>query len=115
MDLATLVNLVEEANIRREDILLGRGRSYAGHDEMLGNFKRVAQICAILGVDVATPHGACIYMEVQKLDRTCNMLFRQGVMYREAEEIHQDNLDDRRNYIDLLEGLLVDPITREEQ
>ncbi len=109
MDTETLEMLVDNANERRHSIMAGRGGAYAD-DDILSNFKRTSEIAKILGIDITTPVGCALYLEIQKLDRTCNMIFRLGIPYNKYQETQRDNLDDRRNYIDLLEGLLVDSI-----
>jgi len=96
--------IIDNANERRLGIIHQRSEEYASETDVLSNFKRVAEICSILGVNTREPFGCILYMKVHKLDRLCNMLYDR--VNPTITPTIQDTLDDDRNYTDLLEALL---------
>lgn len=96
------LKLIEESWKRRKAIHTKKTHDYATGD-VLSNFKRVAQMVEILGVDPTTPHGmACVYI-ILKMDRFCNLAFRKSGEEPSNEAVG-DTLDDWKNYLDLLEA-----------
>lgn len=102
MDDTEYSKIVEDSWKRRREIHTRKTHDYATED-ILSNFKRVAQIIKILGVDPTTPHGmACVYI-ILKMDRFCNLAFRKSGDQPKNEAI-ADTFDDWKNYLDLLEA-----------
>jgi hypothetical protein len=94
--------LIEESWKRRKTIHTKKSHDYATED-VLSNFKRVAQMIEILGVDPTTPHGiACVYI-ILKMDRFCNLAFRKSGEEPSNEAV-EDTLDDWKSYLDLLDA-----------
>lgn len=102
MDESEYIKIIEDSLKRRRSIHTKKTHDYATED-VLSNFKRVAQIIEILGVDPTTPHGmACVYI-ILKMDRFCNLVFRKKGEEPSNEAV-EDTLDDFKNYLDLLEA-----------
>jgi len=102
MNRAELEDLIYDSYLRRNEITLKKNQDYARSDDVLANFKRVAQVCKILGVDVTQPAGYAELCIVEKLDRYFNLV------YLSAEPNYEslgDTLDDLQNYIDLLRAI----------
>lgn len=95
------LKIVDESSKRRKKIHHKKTGDYATED-VLSNFKRVAQMMDILKIDPTVPHGvACIYI-LLKMDRFCNLVFRKKT--KPANEAVEDTLDDWKNYLDLMEA-----------
>lgn len=95
-----------EAGIKRRAGLHARKRAdYASKEDVLSNFKRVSAAAAALEIDVSTPIGYNVFMELMKLDRKWNLI-RRGVS--PTNESLVDTIDDQITYACLSEGLLVD-------
>ncbi len=105
MDSSWLDFIIDTANERRFNIIHQRSKEYASEEDVLANFKRVAEICDILGVNVRKPSGCILYMKIHKLDRLCNMFYDK--VNPTITPTIQDTLDDDRNYTDLLEAILM--------
>jgi hypothetical protein len=114
MDAIVLNDILNKANQRQTQLLFQRGADYASNSDILGNFKRVAEICAILNVDIGSPLGCSVYMMVHKLDRLCNMHFGEErpptlTWYDDKGNemfLSCDSLDDLRNYTILAEAII---------
>lgn len=101
MDEKEYLEILEKSQIRRRGIHTKKTSDYATED-VLSNFKRVAAIIKILGIDTTTPHGmACVYI-ILKMDRFCNIVFRKNI--EPKNEAVEDTIDDWKNYLDLLEA-----------
>src|SRR4030042_6384820 len=92
---------------RRCQISRSRREGYTRGDDVLSNFKRVGQVCELLGVDVATPTGVALFYTVTKLDRIANLLGKTEYLPKTEDRLI-DSLDDAHNYLDLLSALTVD-------
>jgi len=100
------LKIIEDSWKRRREIHTKKTHDYATED-VLSNFKRVALMIQILGVDPTTPHGmACVYI-LLKIDRFCNLSFRK-VGELPSNEAVGDTLDDMKNYMDLLEACYIE-------
>lgn len=100
------LKIVEESFKRRREIFSKKSKDYATED-VFSNFKRIAKMMEILGIDPTLPHGvACIYI-LLKMDRFCNLTFRKKGSKPQNESI-QDTIDDWKNYLDLLEGIYIE-------
>ena len=88
--------------LRRSKLMENKSHDYADAD-VLSNFKRVAKICRIWGIDVTTPSGCAEYLAILKLDRHFN-LKAQGK--DPANESVDDTFLDLFNYLDLLRAIL---------
>lgn len=96
------LKIVDESYKRRRKIHQNKTKDYATED-VLSNFKRVAEIMKILEIDPTCAHGvACIYI-LLKMDRFCNLVFRKKGKKPNNESV-EDTIDDWKNYLDLLEG-----------
>lgn len=102
MNRATLEDLSYDFFLRRSKLMKAKSHDYADAD-VLSNFKRVAKICRIWGINVATPAGCAEYLAVLKLDRHFN-LKAQGK--DPANESVDDTFLDLANYLDLLRAIL---------
>jgi len=91
--------------LRRFSLSRLKAQDYAGEEDTLSNFKRVAQICETLNVDVSKPEGVATFFIIHKLDRLWRLI-RLG--QTPVNEGLRDTLDDLRNYADLLEAILVE-------
>lgn len=95
------LEILENSIKRRREIHSKKTKDYATKD-VLSNFKRVAKLMEILEIDTTVPHGvACMYI-LLKMDRFCNLVFRQKV--EPKNESVEDTIDDWKNYLDLMEG-----------
>ena len=90
--------------LRRMKLFQLKNEDYAGMDA-LANFKRLAEICKVWGVDVSRPSGCAEYLAILKLDRYFN-LRRQGKSPQ--NESIQDTFMDLANYLDLLHAILTE-------
>lgn len=104
---------LDEALKRRETIFkkrmkirLRKGHDYAVEESIHRNFEAVAKICKILNVDITTSYGTCIFYIILKLDRTCNLLFRQQDKPK-CEALEDTVAVDLPNYVDLLDEILL--------
>jgi len=89
----------------RMAIRIKKGHDYAVEEDVHRNFKAVAKMCEILGVDVSKPWGTCIFYILLKLDRTCNLLFRRKEK-PQCEALEDTVAIDLANYVDLLDEIL---------
>jgi len=90
--------------LRRMKLFQQKNSDYAAEDA-LSNFKRVAAVCKIWGVDVSTPSGVADLYIVMKFDRYFN-LKRQGKT-PENESV-DDTFLDICNYLDLNRAILME-------
>ena len=102
MNRDTFVDGTREFYLRRLLLMSDKSHDYADED-VLSNFKRLAEICKVWGIDVATPSGCAEYLAVLKLDRYFN-LKAQGK--DPANETVDDTFQDLANYLDLLHAIL---------
>jgi len=102
MNRAALEDLSLDLYLRRTKLMAKKSHDYADED-VLANFKRLAEISRIWGVDVTTPSGCAEYLAILKLDRYFN-LKAQGK--NPANESVDDTFLDLANYIDLLHAIL---------
>lgn len=87
--------LFEKVKKEQVDILFKKSADYADQD-VLSNFKRIAKVCEIMGVDVTTPSGITFFFTIHKLDRLAN-LRRKGTPPQ--NESVQDTYNDAHNYL----------------
>ena len=90
--------------LRRMNLFQRKNEDYADEDA-LSNFKRVAAVCKIWGVDVSTPSGVADLYIVMKFDRYFN-LKRQGKTPK--NESLDDTFLDVFNYLDLNRAILME-------
>ena len=102
MEQKDFLKLVQAGFEQRYKIFDKKAHDYATED-CLSNFKRMAQMCTVLKVDMTTPEGATFFYILLKLDRLANLV-NQGKTPK--NESLDDNVNDLQNYIDLLRGLL---------
>ena len=102
MNAAQVEDLSYNAYLRRMELFHLKNQDYAG-DDALANFKRLAKISKVWGIDVHTPAGCAEYLAILKLDRYFN-LKAQGK--DPANESVDDTFQDLFNYLDLLRAIL---------
>ena len=105
MKLEEAKKIQKESFDRRMKIRVLKAHDYATED-LLSNFKRMSRHMKNFEIDVSTPHGTALYMVVHKLDRLCNLAYRQKVAPKNESIL--DNMDDIKNYIDLTEELFIE-------
>ncbi len=104
MNAADYQDRVYEGYLRRHEIHLKKSKDYAGED-VLSNFKRVAETCRRLNVNVQTPEGVALFFTVHKLDRLAKLI---GEGATPANESLADNRDDLIQYVELLDAILAE-------
>ena len=105
--------LLADSVRRREGLHQRKREDYASSDDVLSNFKRVAAAAAALDINVQTPIGYSVFMELMKLDRKWNLI-KRGVS--PINESLTDTTDDQITYACLSEGLLAEKgFLREEK
>lgn len=80
-----------------------KGGDYASEGDVLQNFKRVAEINKLLGINVHTPEGYALMMIILKIDRLANLLSSGKAPNNESLD---DTLDDMKGYTFLLSCIL---------
>lgn len=100
MSPSDLLILVKKSYERRVKILQKKGHDYSTTQDTLINFKRVGQFLGVGG------KRYCLNLIALKLDRLINLM---GVVDKKPKnESLRDTIDDMKNYLELLEGLLVE-------
>jgi len=103
MDEQAYIRLTEANFERRIQIHKQRSTDYtAGSDDVLLNFKKVAQICHILGVDFTDESDAAMFHVIHKIVR--EMQLKKAVAMPQSES-REDTLLDLANYVDLYAAL----------
>ncbi len=97
MNAQDFVKFVVDAGERRLFLCGHKSHDYATED-VLSNFKRMAEVCKMFKVDVTKPEGCAMFLVLLKLDRICNLVF--GDIKPENESVI-DSEDDCHNYLDL--------------
>jgi len=105
MKLPEALKIEEEAFKKRQDIRIRKAKDYANEEDCLQNFKKIAQLCRALDIDVTRPSGVAIKDALLKMDRLCNLIFRKGIINPENESV-EDTINDLQNYIDLFRECL---------
>ena len=85
---------------KRLAIRIKKAKDYANEADCLQNFKKVAQLLKLLDVSPHTPHGVAMTYALLKIDRLCNLVFRQKNTNPENESV-EDTIEDLQNYLDL--------------
>lgn len=111
MIIAELLKLTEASYRRRTELLRTKGHDYSTEDT-LENFKRISAVLKALKVPMYEPWGVAMFHILHKADRVVNLVAQGRTPKNESV---RDTLDDMRNYIDLLEGLLEDGKFTKEQ
>jgi len=103
MDEQAYIRLTETNFKRRIGIHKERSADYtAGSEDVLLNFKKVAQICCILEVDFVNESDAAMFHIIHKLVREMQ-LKKAGCLPQ--SESREDTLLDLANYVDLYAAL----------
>lgn len=98
MEPVELRQQMNHINNDRMNLMRGKGQDYADEDA-LANFKRMQQMCAILGVDVRRSAEDCaMFLVLLKTDRFCNLRNKGKTP---ANESLRDTVIDWHNYLDL--------------
>lgn len=82
----------EEVNSRLTKLSKSKGEDYAGED-VLSNFKNLADACKALQIDITTPVGVSLFFQVHKIARIANLL-------KSGKTPNNEGLDD--SFIDLI-------------
>lgn len=102
MDHVDLKSLIERANTRRYDLIVAKGNDYsAGSKDALIEFKIAAEEAGV------EPVQSCHILLTKQL-RAIARYVREGRIDTEGIE---SRLDDARNYLDILEALIVEAET----
>ena len=132
MNLATKERVLEIANVRRGAISADKGPEYAGSatrysdsdQDVLANFKRQG---VRWGTSPLLPTGVYFGKHIDSIETFVREATRDGISVAEQREIAArgegvvSRLDDARNYLDLMECLLIDlgivdsPLAPQEQ
>ncbi len=107
MDLNTALRIEKEAFGRRIELRKKKGDDYANTKDCLQNFKKVAVLLDTLSIDTSKSYGVALIYAMLKIDRLCNLIFRQKTDKPKNEAI-SDTIDDLQNYIDLFRECLAD-------
>ena len=105
MNLEDMACLVDEVNAQKSKLVSSKNKDYSYSNDVHANFKRLAELCKTLKVDVTTPEGCMEYMILHKIHR----LFK--LVNDETEPNHEsifDNGVDMQVYGDLLIGYVRD-------
>lgn len=119
MNLATKERVLEIANVRRGAISADKGPEYAGSaarysdsdQDVLANFKRQG---VRWGTSPLLPTGVYFGKHIDSIETFVREATRDGISVAEQREIAArgegvvSRLDDARNYLDLMECLLID-------
>lgn len=95
----------DAAYTRRVELNKRKRRDYADSEDVLSNFKRLAQTYRRLKVDAGTPEGVALFFVLHKVDRLAKLI---GEGATPQNESLRDNLDDAHVYLDLLEAILTE-------
>ena len=102
MNHETLMELISRSHRQRVNLIARKNKDYATED-VLSNFKRVAEYIKILRIDATTPIGVALIYAVLKIDRLTNLIHNGTEPMNESMA---DTFDDLMNYIDLARALL---------
>lgn len=97
--------LITALNEERLSLSKKKRHDYAKTDDCLVNFKDLAMVSKILKIDITTPFGCAVFLEVLKVARKCNVIFGEKKPLNEGVK---DTIMDQHNYIDLGYALLVE-------
>src|SRR5690606_653200 len=85
------LKIYEEVNSKLTKLSKSKGEDYAGED-VLSNFKNLADACKALQIDITTPVGVSLFFQVHKISRISNLL--QSGKIPNNEGIDDSFLDD---------------------
>ena len=85
------LKIYEEVNQKLTKLSKSKGEDYAGED-VLSNFKNLADACKALQIDINTPVGVSLFFQVHKIARISNLL--QSGKIPNNEGIDDSFLDD---------------------
>lgn len=102
MERERLKKFIEENHKSHVVVMFERGHDYATED-ILSNFKRMAEICKIWKVDVTKPEDCAFFLRLLKIDRERNLLTSGKDPKGERLE---DTFQDDQNYLDLMRALI---------
>lgn len=114
MELQRALKLAEESHRRRIEIRKKKAQDYAGDTDALQNFKKVALLLGALDIDISKSYGVALVYAVLKIDRICNLVFRQNTK-NPANESLTDSIDDLTNYIQLFSECLLDDWSNDDE
>ena len=105
MIIEEMSQLTDEINAQKAKLVSSKNKDYSYGNDVHANFKRLAEICKALKVDVTTPEGCMEYMILHKIHRLFKLV-NDG-----TEPNHEslfDNGVDMQVYTDLLIGYVRD-------
>jgi hypothetical protein len=107
--------IVKDSVTRRLELSRKKRADYAGDEDVLANFKRLAEAVRILRIprlwDKNPALAYALFMDIMKTDRMINILIKEG---NPENESMQDSWDDKKNYTDLAEALFVEAKTTKD-
>jgi len=105
MNLNRLLTISSVNNLCARELLDRKNKDYSDEDEVHENFKDMALLCDLLGVNVGNPSG-CIMFEIVRKIRRLFKIINSGLP--PENESLKDSVIDLENYITLLYTLQVD-------
>jgi len=105
MNLNTLLTHSSTNNLHARSLLDKKNQDYSEDTDVHANFRRVAQLCNTLDVDVTKPAGVLQFMILWKIQRWFRII-NSGK--NPTNEGYSDTAVDLENYITLLYTLLID-------
>ena len=105
MIIEEMSQLTDEINAQKAKLVSSKNKDYTYGNDVHANFKRLAELCKALKVDVTTPEGCMEYMILHKIHRLFKLV-NDG-----TEPNHEsifDNGVDEEVYMDLLIGYVKD-------
>lgn len=91
------LKIYEEVNSKLTKLSKSKGEDYAGED-VLSNFKNLADACKSLQIDITTPVGVSLFFQIHKIARIANLL-------KSGNNPNNEGIED--SFIDLINyGLL---------
>jgi len=102
VNLDQLAELVNRVGFRKKELAVKKNGDYSNAEDVHTNFKTVAELCRLLGVDVTTPEGCLEYMVLHKIHRLFKLI--NSGKKPDNESLFDNNVD-TQVYLDLLLGV----------
>jgi hypothetical protein len=100
MDKSTFIQPIADAEKKRREILDSKGAAYAGHEDVFNNFKRNAE-----RIGASKYQVLLIYLN-KHMDAIINAIKDNPDNPVDKTEGMMGRIDDAKNYLDLLRGML---------
>lgn len=104
MERQEFTSLLEEWYLSKVALSSQKGHDYAGDRDILANFKRMHETCALYCIDPSQrTEDVFLFYILLKIDRLCNLLHPRKEPENESLD---DTLQDVALYLDLLRAFL---------